>query len=99
MPEITKATAGTFCWVESTSKDPQAAKSFYGSIVDWSFDDSPLPGGMPYSRAMVGGRSICGFFKMDVPSPFWLSYAAASCSESTGLLAYAAGRSSGVNVA
>lgn len=74
MPEITKAPAGTFCWVESTSKDPEAAKKFYGSIVDWSFDDSPLPGGMPYSRAMIGGRSVCGFFKMDVPTPFWLSY-------------------------
>jgi predicted enzyme related to lactoylglutathione lyase len=76
MPEITKAPAGTFCWIESTSKDVNAAKKFYGSIFDWSFDDAPMPGGQPYSRGMVGGKSVCGFFQMDVPAPFWLSYVA-----------------------
>jgi predicted enzyme related to lactoylglutathione lyase len=62
--------------VESTSRDSQGAKAFYGGIFDWSFDDSPLLGGTPYSRAMVGTRSVCGFYQVEVPSPFWLSYIA-----------------------
>src|SRR5581483_8091163 len=76
MPEITKAPAGTFCWVESTSSDIARAQQFYGSIFDWSFDSSPLPGGEAYTRAMLGGNRVCGFFEMDVPAPFWLSYIA-----------------------
>jgi uncharacterized protein len=76
MPEIIKAPAGTFCWVESTSRDIAQAQRFYGSIFDWRFDSSPLPGGEPYTRAMLGANRICGFFQMDVPAPFWLSYIA-----------------------
>jgi predicted enzyme related to lactoylglutathione lyase len=87
MPEIMKAPPGTFCWVESTSKDPDAAKKFYGSIFDWSFDDTPMPGGQPYSRAMIGNRSVCGFFQMQTPAPFWLSYIAVDDADASAMKA------------
>lgn len=81
MPEITKAAAGTFCWVELGTTDVAAAKKFYGGLFGWTITDMPM-GGMPYSVAALGDRQVGGITvlaeeakKMGAP-PNWLSYVA-----------------------
>jgi uncharacterized protein len=81
MPEITKAAAGTFCWVELGTTDVAAAKKFYGGLFGWSISDMPM-GGMPYSVAALGDKQVGGITllseeakKMGTP-PNWLSYVA-----------------------
>ena len=35
---------GMWCHVEIPSKDPARAKSFYGEVLGWTFEDVPIPG-------------------------------------------------------
>ena len=81
MPEITKAEAGTFCWIELGTTDVPAAKKFYGGLFGWTLTDMPM-GAMPYSMAAVGDKRVAGLTvlsdaakKMGAP-PNWLSYVA-----------------------
>jgi hypothetical protein len=81
MPEITKAAAGTFCWIELGTTDVAAAKKFYGGLFGWTLTDMPM-GAMPYSMAAVGDKRVAGLTvlsdaakKMGAP-PNWLSYVA-----------------------
>ena len=48
---------GTFCWVDLSTSDPDAAKSFYGGLFDWEYDDREGAGGT-YSMALVGGEPV-----------------------------------------
>ena len=59
MPEITKAAAGTFCWIELGTTDVVAAKKFYGGLFGWNLTDVPM-GAMPYSLAALGGKQVAG---------------------------------------
>lgn len=50
--------AGVPCWVEGLHRDPEAARSFYGSLMDWEFEGS---GGEPeYFVARHRGRTVAG---------------------------------------
>ena len=59
MPEITKAAAGTFCWIELGTTDVAAAKKFYGGLFGWTLTDVPM-GAMPYSLAALGDKQVAG---------------------------------------
>jgi hypothetical protein len=81
MPEITKAAAGTFCWVELGTTDVAAAKKFYSGLFGWTITDMPM-GGMAYGLAALGDKQVGGITllseeakKMGAP-PNWLSYVA-----------------------
>ena len=54
----TKYTAGTFSWVDLSSPDQAAAKKFYGSLFDWSYEDNPIGEGSVYSIAKIDGASV-----------------------------------------
>jgi predicted enzyme related to lactoylglutathione lyase len=89
MPEITKAAAGTFCWIELGTTDPAAAKKFYGGLFDWTITDVPM-GGMTYGLAALGDKQIGGITllseeakKMGAP-PNWLSYVAVDDAAASG---------------
>jgi uncharacterized protein len=45
MSQRTSYTQGTPCWVDLLTTDPQAAKSFYGQLFGWRYDDVPMPEG------------------------------------------------------
>ncbi|WP_040495315.1 VOC family protein [Ilumatobacter nonamiensis] len=78
--------ANTLSWHELTTRDPQGAMDFYGSVLGWEFqempggaDDDPS-GGMPgYRMVMVGDRVVGGIMPMegddwgDMPS-HWMIY-------------------------
>ena len=72
---------GRFCWVELQTKDPAAAKKFYGELLGWSFEDMPMPEGT-YTMARLGDKQVAGLMalppsaaSMGMP-PNWGSYVA-----------------------
>jgi predicted enzyme related to lactoylglutathione lyase len=70
---------GAFVWHELMTSDPAAAKAFYGSVVGWSVQLSPVPG-MEYWMLKAGETPVCGL--MSVPEeakqqgarPMWVGY-------------------------
>ncbi len=53
-----------FVWYEFMSSDVAAAKSFYGAVVGWTFEDVPMTG-MTYTLLRAGERQIGGM--MPIP--------------------------------
>jgi len=51
------------------------ARSFYGDVFDWKFDDVPRAGN-PYVMLDVGGTTGANFVESPIaePGPFWLPY-------------------------
>lgn len=59
MGERSEYTPGTFCWVELTTTDQDAAKAFYGGLLGWQADDRPIgDGGYVYSMMQVDGKDV-----------------------------------------
>jgi predicted enzyme related to lactoylglutathione lyase len=50
---------GSPCWVSLMARDIEAAKSFYGPLLGWSFEPAPDRWG-PYVRAFVEGTEVAG---------------------------------------
>ena len=42
MTMFTEHKHGTFSWMELATKDAAAAKTFYGELFGWKFDDMPM---------------------------------------------------------
>ncbi len=71
----TEHAPGTFSWVDLTTSDSEAAKSFYGELLGWEFDDNEIPGGGTYSMCLVGGESAAAIApQTDKFPPHWNSY-------------------------
>src|SRR4051794_35214100 len=71
---------GTFSWVELSTPDVGAAKSFYAELFGWSYEDNPVPGGGTYTMCAVGSDRVGAMMEMrseqqeqGVP-PHWLNY-------------------------
>lgn len=80
MGERTKYTSGTFSWVDLTTTDQEAAKSFYSSLFGWETDDQPAGEGVVYTMANLGGKPVAAISPQPqqqrdagVP-PMWNSY-------------------------
>lgn len=69
MGERTQYTPGTFSWVDLTTPDQAAAKSFYGSLFGWEADDRPVAEGVVYSMQQIGGKSVAA---ISPPPPDWV---------------------------
>lgn len=67
---------GAPCWYEICTADPAAAKTFYGPLLGWGFQDSGMPG---YELATAGGDMVAGVMRPDEAMPeFWMVYFAVS---------------------
>lgn len=80
MGERTQYSPGTFSWTDLTTTDQPAAKTFYGSLFGWEFEDTPVGGGVFYSMARIGGADVAAISPQPeqqrdagVP-PVWNSY-------------------------
>jgi predicted enzyme related to lactoylglutathione lyase len=80
MGERTKYSIGTFSWTDLTTSDQAAAKTFYGQLFGWSFQDMPAGENMVYSMALVDGKPVAAISAQPqqqrdsgVP-PMWNSY-------------------------
>jgi hypothetical protein len=70
---------GAFSWNELNTGDAAAAKSFYGRIFGWEFEDRESENADSYVICMVGGERVAGMLEMssrvpgEVP-PHWNTY-------------------------
>jgi uncharacterized protein len=79
--ERTSYRPGTFCWVDLTSPDQQAAKAFYAELFGWEAEDMPVgEGDRVYSMMRVEGKDVAAISpqpdqqrEAGVP-PLWNSY-------------------------
>lgn len=79
--ERTSYLPGTFCWVDLTSPDQQAAKAFYAELFGWEAEDMPVgEGDRVYSMMRVEGKDVAAISpqpeqqrEAGVP-PLWNSY-------------------------
>jgi uncharacterized protein len=58
MAERTSYASGTPSWVELQTTDALAAKTFYGELFAWTYDDRPLDETNVYSLAQVRGLDV-----------------------------------------
>jgi hypothetical protein len=65
-----------FVHVEFNTTDPQRAKSFYGSLFDWTLEDTDMGGGMIYTIIKVGEGTGGGLMKHPMPGApsIWIPY-------------------------
>jgi predicted enzyme related to lactoylglutathione lyase len=81
MPARTEHAPGTPSWVDLQTSDPAAAKSFYGALFGWTYDDLPVGDdaeGNPafYSMAAKNGKSVAAIAALPMPGipPHWNTY-------------------------
>jgi uncharacterized protein len=74
--------SGAFSWNELNTRDPEAAKAFYGEVFGWGFVEHEIvrdAGGGTYTEFTVDGNSAGGILDMrgrvpDEVPPHWLVY-------------------------
>ena len=68
---------GGIGWTELMTTDVDAARTFYTSLFDWTFDEMPMPTG-PYTLLKKDGVGIAGLMKLPSEDPggrsFWSVY-------------------------
>ena len=57
MPDRTSHPPGTISWTDLATTDAEGAKTFYGSLLGWEYEDMPAGGDAIYSMAKLRGRS------------------------------------------
>ena len=76
---IDRHAPGAPCWVDLATTDQAAAKSFYGELFGWSYEDMPMDeaGHRRYSMASLGGSYAAAIYtqqdeqrQMGIP-PHW----------------------------
>ncbi len=62
-------------YIELHTSDPAKAKSFYGQLFSWRFEELQIPG-MQYASIKTGGELQGGVMKSEdlKAPPMWLSY-------------------------
>ena len=53
-----KHTTNGFWWSDLQTNDVDAAKTFYGTLLGWSYDDKPMDDGELYSIALIDGLTV-----------------------------------------
>jgi uncharacterized protein len=88
---------GTFCWVELSTSDPDAAKAFYGGLFGWEADDRPIPDGGVYSMMQLGGEAVAGIQRkpeqQESLPPYWFNYISVASADDAAAAAKEAGGS------
>jgi predicted enzyme related to lactoylglutathione lyase len=78
---MTNYTRGRFVWHELMTPDVEGSKKFYAELFGWTFDERPMPGGMPgvYPTITKDNRPLGGVVSLEmlkkegVP-PHWMGY-------------------------
>lgn len=80
MTVMTSHKPGTFCWVDLSTTDQEAAKPFYQGLFGWEFKDMPVGEGHVYSMCTLNGKhvaamaTLCQELKDKGVPPSWTSY-------------------------
>ncbi|MHC4930814.1 MAG: VOC family protein [Planctomycetota bacterium] len=78
--------AGTFCWEELLTSDPDDARRFYGEIFGWSTREMDMGEAGTYTLFDCAGKEIAGAMKMPAAAaapPNWLAYVAVESVDAT----------------
>ncbi len=82
MPEMTANPPGSFCWMELSTTDPSAAKTFYAGLFGWTAIDNPMGPDEIYTVFQLNGQPVSAGYKqqkdeaaMGIP-PHWTLYIA-----------------------
>jgi predicted enzyme related to lactoylglutathione lyase len=79
---------GSVNWSELNTRDPEAAKAFYGSVFGWKFEDSEFEGTGTYTAISLGDGAFGGILDItdrvpaEVPA-HWLVYFTVDDAEAT----------------
>lgn len=67
--------ANPFVHIELMTPDVEKAKAFYGKLLNWKLEDSPMPG-MDYTMIRVGEGTGGGMMKNPMPGggSVWVPY-------------------------
>jgi len=82
MTQVTSHPAGRWCWMELSTTDPDAAKSFYGDLLGWTFHDTPAGPDMAYTFVRLDGDDVGALYAQPAEQrehgvpPHWLPYIA-----------------------
>jgi predicted enzyme related to lactoylglutathione lyase len=97
MPHVEKHQPGSFSWLELSTTNQEAAKTFYTSLFGWSVEDSPMGPNDFYSMFSLEGRNTGAAYTMrpdeqaqGIP-PHWMVYVATDDADHTAQLAGQAG--------
>jgi uncharacterized protein len=55
---------GALSWNELNTRDPEAAKAFYGAVFGWGFEDIEMGEAGTYTRLLLGGNLVGGMLNM-----------------------------------
>jgi predicted enzyme related to lactoylglutathione lyase len=94
---FTSYAPGTPCWVDLTTGDAGAAKSFYAELFDWTWQDMPAGEGRIYSMAYKDGKTVAGLGELSPEEkaqglpPHWTTYIAVEDADAAATAARAAG--------
>jgi len=89
MAERTGYPPGTFCWVDLGTTDLAGAKTFYGQLFGWTFEDQPAGPDMEYAIVKLRGKDVAAAYQMNkemmetgIPT-HWLSYVSTEDADAT----------------
>src|SRR5258706_7362493 len=97
MRHIERHAPGSFTWIELSTTDQNAAKSFYGSLLGWAPNDMPMGPGDFYTIFRVDGKDAAAAAALrpdqrerGVPA-HWMIYIATESADKTADRAAQAG--------
>jgi uncharacterized protein len=89
MPTIERHKPGAFSWIELSTSDQDAAKTFYTALFDWTFRDSPMGPDDFYTMFSLNGNVASAAYTirtdetaMGVP-PHWNLYMSVESADDT----------------
>lgn len=84
MGKRTEHPVGAFSWVDLTTSDGAGAKSFYGGLFGWQFEDNEIPAGGVYSMCQLDGDNVAALSPAtgDHP-PHWNNYVTVTSADET----------------
>ena len=74
---------GTFSWVDLSTSDAAGAKTFYGELFGWEFDDQEIPGGGVYVMCFVRGDAVAAMVEQNQHSGHWNNYVTVASADET----------------
>lgn len=74
---------GTFSWLDLSTSDVASAKSFYGELFGWEFEDSEIPGGGVYTMCHLQGDEVAAIMQEDTQPGHWNNYVTVASADET----------------
>jgi uncharacterized protein len=81
MGERTSHPPGTLSWTDLVTTDADGAKRFYGDLLGWDFEDTPIGDDAVYSMARIGGLYVAALSAAPDQPPHWNVYVTVSSAD------------------